>query len=292
MKDLFKIIKYIINHPIGKKNKYQTLLRFFKWQFFSLIYNYQIIFSYINNSKLIVKKSLHSATANMYVGLQEFDEMGFTLHLLNKKDVFFDIGANIGIYTILASKIRRAKTYAFEPVKQTSFYLKNNVSLNQIDNLVEIHNIALGDKKEIVNFTTGLDSENHVLNKANETSYTVEIERLDDLIKKIPILIKIDVEGFEFHVLKGGENIISNENLKAIIIEMNSSSNRYDIDETEIHEFLRTKGFNIYNYYPFKRELKKVESFSNGNNIYIRDIDFVEQRIINAPTINIYNTEI
>ncbi|MBN2891865.1 MAG: FkbM family methyltransferase [Bacteroidales bacterium] len=293
MKNLFKILKFITSHPVTKNRKVKSILRFFKWQIISKLYPYPIVFPYIGNSELLVRKSLHSATANYYVGLQEFEEMSFVLHLLIESDVFFDIGANIGIYTILASKIKRAETHSFEPVKETAFFLKCNIVLNEIENLVEIHNYALGDKKGNVGFSNNLDSQNHVLNSNIKADYTINVEMLDEVAKKTPLLIKMDVEGFEMHVLNGAKNILEDENFKALIIEMNGSTNRYGVSDDEIHELLTVRGFKVYTYYPFKKEIKEKEKYSvNGNNIYIRDLEFVKKRLEKADIINVYGISV
>ena len=292
MNRLFKILKHLINHPLGKQKKIKTLFRFIFWQIFSCVYRKPIVYKYIGDSKLLVKKSLHSATANMYVGLQEFEEMSFLLHFLDEDDSFCDIGANIGIFTILASKIKKARTHAFEPIESTCYYLKKNVLLNKLENRVKIHKIALSDKKGSVMFTSKLDSENHVSNIHDISNSEIQTEKLDNIIDINPILIKIDVEGYELFVLKGAEKTISDTGLKAIIIEMNNSSNRYNIDDSQIHDYLIKKGFLVYSYYPFERNLVKKENFKNGNNIYIRDINLVKSRIKKAKKIKVYGTDL
>jgi hypothetical protein len=55
-------------------------------------------------------------TGNLYAGLHEFSEMGFLLHLLRQNDLFVDVGANLGSYTVLASAVCQARNIAFEPV--------------------------------------------------------------------------------------------------------------------------------------------------------------------------------
>jgi hypothetical protein len=84
------------------------------------------------------------ATGNIYSGLHEFEDMGFLLHFLRPDDLFVDIGANIGSYTILASAAIGAATIAFEPVPDTHEWLRLNVAINNVDNKVERRREALG----------------------------------------------------------------------------------------------------------------------------------------------------
>ena len=58
-------------------------------------------------------------TGNIYCGLAEFADMAFVLHVLRAGDLFVDIGANAGAYTLLASSVAGAKTTCFEPVPAT-----------------------------------------------------------------------------------------------------------------------------------------------------------------------------
>lgn len=72
----------------------------------------------------------------IYMGLHEFENMAFLLHFLRKEDLFFDIGADIGSYTILASGHVGAHTFAFEPIPSTFQSLANNVAINRINDSV------------------------------------------------------------------------------------------------------------------------------------------------------------
>src|SRR5437868_5193159 len=118
------------------------------------------------------------ATGNLYCGLHEYSDMSFVLHLLRKEDAFADIGANIGSYTVLASGHVGARSFAFEPVASTFENLLKNVSLNNISDRVRSYNIALGAKAGTVDFTTGLDTVNHVVQDNQESSTKVTLDTL------------------------------------------------------------------------------------------------------------------
>jgi len=103
------------------------------------------------------------ATGNIYTGLHEFEEMSFVLHFLRKDDVMFDIGANIGSYTILAGAVVGAECFAFEPIPDTFGHLIDNVNINGIYEKVKCYNIGIADKNGILKFTSNLDTCNHVV---------------------------------------------------------------------------------------------------------------------------------
>lgn len=283
MRKLFKIIHFVNNHPLTKDNKTRAFFRFFKWQVMSRLCSYPIICPFVEGSKLIVKKGMTGATGNLYVGLHEFEEMAFLLHFLRKDDLFGDIGANIGSYTVLASAVVKANSITVEPIPSTFKHLKNNIQINELEDLVVPYNIGIGGSERSLFFAKNLDTINHVVEKNVDGSDTivVEVQTLDKLFTaKFPVLLKIDVEGFEMNVLKGGYNVLTSLELKAIIIELNGSGNRYGISDKDVHNFLLSYNFSACSYKPFKRKLISIsEPLKYGNTIYIRDKSFVEERM-------------
>jgi FkbM family methyltransferase len=252
---------------------------------------YPVIYEFTAKSKLIVQKGMYGATGNLYCGLHEFHDMGFLLHLLRAGDLFVDAGANIGGYTILASADKEANTIAIEPGLSAYKNLMTNVRINDMGNRVHALNIALGSTTGMVDFTTSLDTTNHVVAE-NEHTDTVKVnmDTLDNILEKqSPILLKIDVEGFETEVLKGAKRTLQNEHLKAIIIELNGLSERYGIENRMNHEVLLEYGFMPYSYNPLNKELIKCDALGRSNTIYIRDVDFVKERIMTSDKVYLRN---
>src|SRR5215212_3903441 len=125
---LLKTLQYIVNHPLNRSNKLAAIKRYFNWQVSSRLNPHPVIYPFVEGSSLVVQKSMTGATGNVYCGLHEFNDMGFLLHFLRPGDLFFDIGANIGSYTILASAVVGASTVSFEPVPSTFRNLQKNVT--------------------------------------------------------------------------------------------------------------------------------------------------------------------
>ncbi len=283
-------IKFIINHPLNKGRKLKSLIKFIKWQISSRLTPYPIIFDYAQRSKFIIKKGLTGATGNLYCGLHEFDDMSFLLHFLRETDLFIDIGANVGSYTLLGASEVGAKTISIEPIPETFNYLMSNIFLNNIEGNVDAFNVGLGSEKGELRFTKLLDTVNHVASNEDTDTITVPVRRFDDFIElEKPTLIKIDVEGFETDVLIGMSKALLNENLKGIIIELNGAGSRYGNSDDEIHKKLLAHSFTPFQYLPFKRNLKKIDSYGTHNTIYIKDFEFVNQRIISAKKVKINN---
>jgi len=287
MKNLFLVLKFIFTHPLNVNNRAGALLRFIKWQILSRLTSNLVVFPFTDRSLILVKRGLTGATGNIYCGLHEFNDMGFLLHFLRQEDCFVDVGANIGSYSILAGVHVGANTISLEPLPSTFKLLKQNIAINQIDDNVRLYNIALGDLTGEIKFTTNLDTMNHIVVDESEEHIIVPIDTLDNLLmdNAIPILVKVDVEGYEKDVLNGSSSLLSNPILKAIILELNGSSEKYGYLETEIHEKLLSLDFNPYMYNPFERKLYRAESFGTHNTIYLRDLLFVEQRLKSADKV-------
>lgn len=287
---ILKTLNFISNHPLNRNNKTRAIIKYLKWQISSLLSSYQIIYPFTEKSKLIISKGMTGATGNLYCGLHEFSEMSFLLHFIRVDDLFIDIGANIGSYTVLASAHVGAKTISFEPVPSTYSILLQNIAVNNIIDKVTAYNKAIGNKNEVIKFTRNLDTVNHAATNDDNDTIDVEICQLDDVLSnKMPALLKIDVEGYETEVINGAEETLKKDSLKAIIIELNGSGNRYGYDDEKIHNNLIDFGFIPYIYKPFERQLIKAEHFGKNNTIYIKDFNFVNQRILSANKININN---
>lgn len=292
MKALKRTVGFILGHPLGKKHPVKTLLRFTYWQVQSRFSKSRMIVKpFIGNVKFYAAKGLTGITGNIYTGLHEFTDMAFLLHFLRPQDIFFDIGANVGSYTLLASGMIGANSITLEPVKSTFDVLRKNIELNNLNARVHLINAGAGSEAGEIKFSADEDTGNHVIAPSEQyktNTVTVPVITVDSLlVDNSPTLIKIDVEGFETEVLKGMAITLNQLTLKAIIIELNGSGKRYGYSETNIHELLLSKNFKPYIYDPFKRVLTELNKFGNYNTIYCRDIDFINTCLQNAASIKI-----
>lgn len=282
---------FIFSHPLGKKHPLKSLLRFIVWQLQTLLSPSKLIVKpFVGSIKFYAKKGLTGITGNIYTGLHEFGDMGFLLHFLRPGNVFFDVGANVGSYTLLAAGVCKAKSIAIEPVKTTFNILQQNIRLNNLQNDVQLLNNGAGAATGALAFSSAEDTTNHVLavDEITNNINLIPVITIDSLlIDGAPTLIKIDVEGYETEVLKGMAETLKAPSLKAIIIELNGSGERYGFDEHAIHQLLIENNFKPYSYDPFIRLLTLLVVYGNYNTIYCRDVDFINDRLKNAPGIKL-----
>jgi FkbM family methyltransferase len=288
----YNTFHFILNHPLAGKQKIRAIGRFISWQFISRFYKYPIVYPFVLDSKLIVAKGMTGATGNVYTGLHEYEEMAFLLHVLRPGDLFGDIGANIGAYTVLASGVIKSNSISIEPVAKTFLHLKHNVAINDMEHLVTLFHCGIGSEKGRLNFTCDEDTINHVVTENEHSRSSIEsvdIISLDEAFSdRLPVLLKIDVEGFEMAALQGAKRILGEPALKGIIIEINGLCRRYGVSEDEIHQLLLTSGFNPIAYNPVNRNIRNLMRFNqNGNTIYIRDLPWIRNRVSQAPKIEV-----
>lgn len=284
---------FIHLHPLAQQHLFSAYLRFFKWQVKSRLNKNLQPVQFIDNIYFLAKKGLTGVTGNIYTGLHEFNDMAFLLHFLRQEDVFFDVGANVGSYTLLASGICHSKTVSFEPIPSTFEILKKNIDFNKLNHLVNIENKGVGGTENNLYFTDGEDTTNHILSEVHGSvpSVLIPMITLDSITCK-PNILKIDVEGFETEVLNGAAGILNDLTLKAIIIELNGSGKRYGYNENFIHQKLLAFGFKPYNYHPFERKFEELTSYGSYNTIYLRNIEFVKERVKSASSFKVFSSNI
>jgi FkbM family methyltransferase len=241
---------------------------------------------FVCDARLMVKKGMTGATGNVYCGLHDFDSMAFLLHVLRHNDVFIDAGANVGSYTILASAVIGAKSISIEPIPSTFQSLLDNVYCNRIQDRTCCLNYGLASHNGTMRFTIHDDTKNRVIVNGIDSSSTimVDVTTLDQVVREHnPLLIKIDVEGYESEVVAGGERILSQDNVLAVIMEYGRGS-EYGFNDTSLHSTMGKLSFKPFTYSPFTRQLHPAAKYSrSGNTIYIRDPLPVNNRISTAP---------
>ncbi|MBN2453541.1 MAG: FkbM family methyltransferase [Candidatus Omnitrophica bacterium] len=191
------------------------------------------------NSDIEYRVRLHSCAKEpeMITWIQDFMKEG---------DVLYDVGANVGAYSLVASKYfnGRVRVYAFEPGFMTFVELCRNIITNECQDSIIPLQVALSDKTVMDTFnynnlTPGgaLHAFGKPLDCKGETFAPVFRQpvlsyRIDDLIKQFgipaPNHIKIDVDGIEYKVLEGASGALKSAALRSVIAELEEGSAEAD----------------------------------------------------------------
>ena len=180
------------------------------------------------------------------------------INSFNERDVFWDIGANVGVYSLYAS-LRGLSVLAFEPSPGNYYLLSKNIEINKMDDKILAYCIALSDKTKLDIFYMSNTELGGALNSFGEArdyrgkKFTPSLNqamvgfRIDDFIKQFnpsfPNHIKIDVDGIENDIIKGGKNTLKNDNLKSVLVELCTERKEYN---REIVDILNSLGLSLF----------------------------------------------
>lgn len=189
-----------------------------------------------------------------------------------KDSIYFDIGANVGVYSVYAGVSRPdLKIFSFEPTFFNFWLLNKNIYLNQLasrvsaicmalsnDNLLDyIYMPEIQDGGAMVNFGSNLDY-NKERFKPEFTQGALAM-KLDSLMEyfnfPVPNYIKIDVDGLEKEIIQGAIKTISNPGVKSILIELNNKIS----DDMDLINIIKSCGFNLV-------EIKQGEGMAKDPN--------------------------
>src|SRR5579872_1601174 len=162
----------------------------------------------LQGRKWIVGSSNHGC----WLGSYEYRKRLLFEKTVAEGDCVFDIGANVGFYTLLASALvgRRGHVFAFEPEPSNIAYLKKHVKINGVQN-VRIIEAAVSDHDGQGHFERGIENTEGKLSDSG--ALVVNCVDLDRMISDAglypPNVIKIDVEGGELEVLRGSTQLLA-----------------------------------------------------------------------------------
>lgn len=260
------IFQNIINKYINKKNR-------------KIYYLYFSIFKFLSGSKFILnfkKYKFYSSFDNkslsrwMLKNLVEWDKENVKKIIFFMKKYngsFVDCGCNFGAYSIpIAKKFKNQNIYAFDASKKAISSLRQNMFLNKIKN-INYFNIGVGDKNTEMYFNeeiSELKNDGSYRFTKDKKKEKIKIFKLDDIFKnkkiklKKNIIIKIDLEGFDFLAMKGLKSTLKKSKV-LIFIEiskmlLDNSSDFFN----EFALFVKKNKLNIYDLNLKNKSVKQI----------------------------------
>ena len=155
----------------------------------------------------------------------------------DKDDVLWDIGANVGIFSLYAS-LRGNRVLAFEPAPGNYYLLSRNIEINDSDEKISAYCIAFSDSTRLEAFYMQSTDLGGALNNLGEATdwqgeefdhsfkqaavgYTID-DFMDNFAPSCPNHLKIDVDGIENKILKGGKRVLSDDRVKSVLVELDT----------------------------------------------------------------------
>jgi len=296
---LKKVVKWFVLSPLRIGHKVLNILSLFNEHIRGVGADLQI--SYLNSLTQRVTHVMDSGTEVSLVlhtpnsmclyraktfSSKEPETLSWIEEFGKDQAVLFDIGSNIGLYSIFHAQVNKGSCVAFEPSFFNLKILLQNINLNNCHNLVTVVPNPLSNKVEFNDFNYGSTVEGGALSAfAVDFGHDGELMRSDaslevlgmsldwmlsqGLLKKHPNLVKIDVDGIEHLILEGARKVLMNEQCRTVLVEVN---NGFIKQASRVHTLLSEYGFVL-------REklrsdiLRDHESFSETyNQIWVKDL--------------------
>ena len=194
----------------------------------------------------------------------EREVLELLVDLMRSGGIFYDVGANFGIYSILLAKAMgaRGQVIAFEPDRQNYERLEKNVKLNGVTN-VRCFRKALGEasaKATLYHKDRSPMQSSLLVRPGAESSGSeqVDVEEGDRLVAAenlpIPTAIKIDVEGYEYCVIQGLRNTLTQPCCKFVSVEIHPDRLPPPTTTDQILDLMKSLGFNRIDIHPRRGE--------------------------------------
>lgn len=299
---MIRTLQFLREHPIAGQDFARTLRRYLGWQLGSRLLNVPHLLPYTDHAELLVARGDYSASNQYLCGLAEYRDQAFACHFMRSDELFVDVGANIGAYTILLAAFVHCRVLALEPAPSEFARLQRNILLNGLEKNIQALAIAAADSERTLLMTRDWGNANQVWEDLqadgkpvvpttlrNVATRPVSGMALDQLTLQSPVtLLKIDVEGFEFRVLQGARRLLADAALEAIIIE-NSAQGHGGAETESLLQTLTAAGFQSIDYHPKTRAVRALttgEQFGD-NLLMVRDLAKTRARVEAAPPLRV-----
>lgn len=249
---IFKLIaKYIAKLGLGKSQKVVNLYE----EILSKMGNgIRSDFIIMDGQKLFLDKE-DSLMLSIKNNDHELTEIKFLKQIIKNGDTVLDLGANIGVYTLIFAKLvgKSGHVFAFEPDPTNFEILSKNVKENKHENVTLVQKAVSEKNDKIKLFVSKRNHASHRIFDSEEKRNSIEVDviTLDTYFKKNknPInFIKMDVEGVEGATLLGASNIIKNSKDLVIMMEYFPKwIRKYGMNPEEILDSLIEKKFKLFN---------------------------------------------
>jgi FkbM family methyltransferase len=267
-----RIIKFCVIFPLYIFNIWIKILSLFSSRFKEISYDYQI--SYLDsliediNHKSIegkdIKLSFYTPNSLCLFRAKTFsnkepETLSWIEEFGKDEAVLFDIGANVGLYSIYHNKLNNGKCFAFEPSFFNLKLLLKNINLNDCQDLTNVITNPLSNHTGLSNFKYGSSIEGGALS-AFGVGYGYDGKRIENnldlnvigfsldkmisnkLINIIPNIVKLDVDGIEHIIIEGGKETLTHPDCKSILVEVNDN---FEEQANKVESLLSSYGFTL-----------------------------------------------
>ena len=242
MTDARLVAKFVWTHPSNQGKRARAMARAVRFQARGRVLHRRTLARLGDRSLLWAGLHRPGASKVVYANPPDHPEMLAWRQVLRPRDLFLDVGANVGSYTIWAGELG-ANVIALEPAPDTYALLIENIELNGYK--AEAVQAAAGASCGTARFTSGLDCVNRLDPAGTAETRLVTIDSI--LGDRTAAGMKVDVEGFEIEVLRGCQRALSERRIRLIQLEWNLGSlAAVGTGREPVAELLARYGYHLY----------------------------------------------
>ena len=280
----------IWNHPANRSRQWRAIGRSVFWQAWKKLMRQPLTVDYHGLRFRCHPDSRQASAAIYFHGWPDYWEMRFVSDYLRPGDGFLDIGANIGLYSLLAASIvgPSGRVMAFEPGRIPADRLRDACIANRLENIALVRS-GVGEHTGELTFDAGSEDATAHVAVADEISNTrVPAIRLDEYLDDTPIaMAKLDIEGYEPFALRGMSRLLASGNPPVFLMEAAGYSKRYGIETHDLIHELEAMSYRPMFYDPDHRELLPADShwemgLTNVLCVFDGARDLVSKRIVTS----------
>lgn len=224
MSEALDVIRFIWTHPSNRGRHVRAVARGVGWQLYKRLTGRSKDITVFERMRLRCYPDSPAASAFFYThGGSDVDDMAFVRRYLRPGDEFLDVGANIGVYTLLAASVIGPEGFidSFEPGAVAASRLRENVDLNGLRN-VRVHESAVAETRGTIRFLQDRDLINRIVQQGDGEAGWAEVPclPLDEFADRSYAMGKIDVEGAEPMAFRGALQMLAAANPPVWLMEM------------------------------------------------------------------------
>jgi FkbM family methyltransferase len=294
---LWRVLSNLLHSEVGRRHPVTVISRFAALQLRRRLGGSPFVFETSTGTRALVERhgDFSGVTHLYYIGFPDLQETAFACHALRPGEVFWDIGANQGFWSLLLAG-RGVEVHAFEPTPVTFRNQAKQFALqaSPARELLHGHNQAMASQSGAMSFAVDRGQANYLLqpgeNYQGET-VKVSVTTMDDFGgSHVPNLIKIDVEGWNVPVLEGARVTLSRPELLGLVIETFRFADGNKPELRRVEAILAEHGFRPRAYDPERRELRELKQSLEGrqDTIYTRDDPRLAERLKHSEPIHCF----
>jgi FkbM family methyltransferase len=273
----------LLRTDVGRRHPLKVVGRFAYFQARRRLGPPTYVFGTATGTRAFVDREGEFTTITVlyYLGFPDLEENAFACHALRPGEVFWDVGANQGFWSLLLAG-RGMEVHAFEPTPSTFRTLAREFEVQAPAHRgrLHAHELALAAEPGKLRFKVDQSIMNSLL-KPEETYAgkiaEVRVSTVDAVAEKAsaPHLLKIDVEGWTLPVLRGAARTLARDELLALVVETFRHRDGETPEVRQVETVLAGYGFHPHRYDPRTRELHPLRGLTDGHQdtIYVRPND-------------------